>query len=314
MKIIVAYLLVVLIWSTTPVAIQFSQNGLDFFTAVSLRMWISALLSLPLVWLMRQRLVFSKQAILSYLGGSLGIYGAMMSVYWGAAHIPSGLISVIYGLSPMLSGALAYVVLRERELTPVRSFALVMALAGLALVVSARISVDGLAWRGIVGSVVSVLCFAGSAVWVKQVGAGIHPMVQTSGTLWVSGILYLLTVPFFGVHIPQEKDVVSFAALGYLITCGSLLAFVLYFYILRQLPTSRVTLITLVAPALAIFWGYLLRDERLQWESFAGAGILLASLAVYQWHRSPDRWLRTLVAGRYPSVTKSVQKSERQSS
>ena len=59
MKIIVAYLLVVLIWSTTPVAIQFSQNGLDFFTAVSLRMWVSALLSLPLVWLMRQRLVFN---------------------------------------------------------------------------------------------------------------------------------------------------------------------------------------------------------------------------------------------------------------
>ncbi len=91
MKIIVAYLLVVLIWSTTPVAIQFSQNGLDFFTAVSLRMWVSALLSLPLVWLMRQRLVFNKQALQSYLGGSLGIYGAMMSVYWGGCTYSIGI-------------------------------------------------------------------------------------------------------------------------------------------------------------------------------------------------------------------------------
>ncbi|TNC85552.1 MAG: EamA family transporter [Thalassolituus sp.] len=314
MKIIVAYLMVVLIWSTTPVAIQLSQHNLDFFTAVSLRMWISALLSLPLVWLMRQRMSFSAQAIQSYLGGSLGIYGAMMSVYWGAAHIPSGLISVIYGLSPMLSGALAYLVLRERELTPVRLLALLVALSGLALVVSARMSIDGLAWKGIVGSVVSVLCFAGSAVWVKQVGAGIHPMVQTSGTLWVSSLLYLLTLPVFGLNIPAERDLVSFAALGYLIVFGSLLAFVLYFYILRHLPTSRVTLITLIAPVLAIFWGYTLRDERLQWQSFAGAALLLLSLAVYQWHQAPDRWLRNFVSHRFSAVTKSVQKSKRQSS
>jgi len=311
MKLIVAYLLVVLIWSTTPIAIQFSQNELDFFTAVSLRMWISAVLSLPLVWLMRQRLQFNSRALQSYLGGSLGIYGAMMSVYWGAPHIPSGLISVIYGVAPMLSGALAYVVLRERELTPVRTFALLVALAGLSLVVSARISVDGLAWRGIAGSILSVVCFAGSAVWVKQVGAGIHPMVQTSGTLWVSSLLYLLTLPFFGIHLPAEPDLISFAALGYLVICGSLIAFVLYFYILKHLPTSRVTLITLIAPVLAIFWGFMLRNERLQWQSFAGAGLLLSSLALYQWHRSPDRWLRNVSQLRYRVVTKSVQKSER---
>ncbi|AHK16684.1 MAG: EamA/RhaT family transporter [Thalassobium sp.] len=294
MLIIVAYLFVIFIWSTTPVAIQFSLGGLDFFTAVSLRMWLSALLSLPLLLILGQRLVLTRPALMSYVAGSLGVYGAMMSVYWGAAYIPSGLISVLYGLSPMLSGALAYWWLGERELTPARIIALLIALCGLALVVSARMMLDAESWRGILGTVVSVLCFAASAVWVKAANAGLHPMVQTSGTLWVSSLAYALSLPWFGVHIPDAWPFSSMLGLGYLVVFGSLLGFMLYFLVLKHLPTSRVTLITLIAPVLAVLWGYLLRDERLQWSSAGGAALLLSGLALYQWHQSMDRCLRWL--------------------
>ncbi|WP_430461545.1 DMT family transporter [Thalassolituus sp. LLYu03] len=291
MPVAVAYLGVVFIWSTTPIAIQFSLQGLDFFTAVSLRMWISAALSLPLLFIMRQPLALNRQALQSYLAGSLGIYGAMMAVYWGSPFIPSGLISVLYGLSPMLSGALAWFWLGERELTRGRILALLLALAGLTLVVVGRLSLDAGSWRGILGTLVSVLCFAGSAVWVKQVNAGLHPMVQTSGTLWVSSLAYLLTVPFFGVHIPQDWSTVSQAGLVYLVLFGSLLGFLLYFHVLKLLPASRVTLITLMAPVLAVFWGYWLKDERLATSSIFGAVLLLAGLSLYQWHQWPDRLL-----------------------
>ena len=144
MIMILAYLTVILIWSGTPLAIQLSQQGLDFYTALVLRMWLAALLSLPVLWLLRQPLALHKAALTSYLAGSVGVYGAMLSVYWGSLFIPSGLISVMYGLSPMLSGAIAYFWLKERELTPVRLMALLLALAGLALVVSARTAIDGL--------------------------------------------------------------------------------------------------------------------------------------------------------------------------
>jgi drug/metabolite transporter (DMT)-like permease len=82
--------------------------------------------------------------------------------------------------------------------------------------------------------------------------------------------------------------------LGYLVIFGSLLGFMLYFLVLKHLPTSRVTLITLIAPVLAVLWGYWLRDERLQWSSAGGAALLLSGLALYQWHQSLDRLLRWL--------------------
>jgi drug/metabolite transporter (DMT)-like permease len=292
--IVIAYLLVILIWSTTPLALQASQDGINFFTAALLRMVASAILTLPILLLLRQPLRLQRSALISYLAGSVGIYGAMMAVYWAAPFIPSGLISVLYGLSPMLSGAIAWFWLGERELTPVRVVALVLALLGLGLVVLARLQLDGLAWRGILGTLVSVVCFAVSAVWVKQADAGLHPMVQTSGSLWVSLVFYGLSLPFFEFQLPQQWVFRSAFAISYLVIFGSLLGFMLYFLVLKHLSAARVTLITLVAPVLAVLWGYWLNGETLQWATVQGVALLLGALALYQWHQTADRLLLVL--------------------
>lgn len=320
MKLISAYVLVVIIWSTTPVAIQFSQTDMHFFSAVSLRMWLSAVLSLPLLWVFRQRLVMTREALMSYVAGSVAIYAAMMTVYWGALFIPSGLISVMYGLSPMLTGLLGVWWLKERELSSLRVVALGLAFAGLVLVVSGRLtSAEGLALgefavRGVIGTLLSVLCFALSAVWVKKINAPVHPVVQTSGTLWVSSFFFVLTVPVLGWEIPAIWDAVALSALGYLVVCGSLLAFVLYFYILQHLPTARVALITLIAPVLALIWGYLLRDERLQMTTLGGVLLLLLGLLIYQWHTRLVQWHGRIARWFLARVTKSKQKRVRSSS
>jgi drug/metabolite transporter (DMT)-like permease len=158
----------------------------------------------------------------------------------------------MYGLSPMLSGTLGYIWLKERELTSARVIALVLGLVGLYVVIMGQLTLGGKAWQGILGTLLSVVCFATSAVAVKQVDAGLHPLVQTSGTLWLSSLGFIASMPIFGIHIPEQVSAASWIALGYLISCGSLLGFVLYFYILKYLPTARVALITLIAPVLAI--------------------------------------------------------------
>jgi len=292
MPVLIAYIAVILIWSTTPLAIQLSQQDLPFYTALSLRMWGSAILSMPLLMILRQSLIFTPQALKSYAAGAIGVYGAMICVYWGAAYVPSGMISVMYGLSPMLSGILAFLWLKERELTPARVIALILGVMGLYTVIMGQLTLGGEAWRGILGTLLSVFCFSLSAVAVKHINAGLHPLVQTSGTLWVSSIGFLLTVPVFGIQIPAEVAIASWIGLGYLISCGSLLGFILYFYILKHLPTARVALITLIAPVLAMLWGNLLKEEVLTFTSFLGCLVLLFALALYQWHRGLDKLLK----------------------
>jgi drug/metabolite transporter (DMT)-like permease len=172
--------------------------------------------------------------------------------------------------------------------------ALVLGVVGLYVVIMGQLTLGGEAWRGILGTLLSVLCFAMSAVAVKQVNAGLHPLVQTSGTLWLSSLGFIASIPIFGIHIPEQVSVTSWMGLGYLVSCGSLLGFVLYFYILKYLPTARVALITLIAPVLAMLWGNLLKGEVMTITSLLGCFALLLALALYQWHQRLDQGLKSV--------------------
>lgn len=289
-----AFFSVVLIWSTTPLAIQASQDSVGFLMALTVRVAISAALSVIVLRLLRLSLPVTRSALVSYLAGSVGVYGAMLCVYWGAAYLPSGLISVLYGLSPMLSGAMAYIWLGERELTPARILALLVAVTGLGFVVAGRMMLDDMAWRGIVGTLVSVVLFSSSAVWTKECRVTLHPLQQTAGTLWLSLLFFLVTVAVTGTEWPQHWSHTSVIGVGYLAVLGSLVGFVLYFYVLNHLSAARVTMITLLAPVLAVVWGYLFLNEMLLETTLQGAVLLLSGLALYLWPRWLDQFLSRL--------------------
>jgi drug/metabolite transporter (DMT)-like permease len=86
MSLLTAYLTVILIWSTTPLAIKWSTQGTGFAFAI-MTLW-------------RVGMPMHRRARMSYLVGGLGVFGAMTLTYWGSQYIHSGLISVLFGLSP----------------------------------------------------------------------------------------------------------------------------------------------------------------------------------------------------------------------
>src|SRR5690606_31058383 len=103
MQTLLAYLGVVLIWGTTPLAIQWSAEGVGAVFALSVRIAISLVLSYAWMRLRGLRLAFPPAALKIYFATVLGAFGAMMCVYWSSAFIPSGLISVMFGLAPIIA-------------------------------------------------------------------------------------------------------------------------------------------------------------------------------------------------------------------
>ena len=129
-----AYLIVVLIWSTTPLAIKWSGEGAGFLFGVTLRMVIGVILVMSMMRIMGLTMPWHRRARKIYLASGLGIYTAMLSVYWAAQFIPSGWISVLYGLTPIATGILARLWLDEKGLTPARLISMLTALLGLAVI------------------------------------------------------------------------------------------------------------------------------------------------------------------------------------
>ncbi len=306
----IAYLTVIVVWSTTPLAVVWSSESVSPVMAAMLRMAIAAVLGSLLLRLWRIPLPWTGPALKSYGCAVLGIYGAMLMTYLAARYVPSGLISLIFGLTPMISGLMGRLWLQERGFTAIRWLALLLALSGLARVMADELIVDEQTLAGIGLLLIAVLLFSASGVLIKGIGVHLHPLAQTVGSLWLSVPLYLLTwFVMEGQLVPPDPGSRSFWAILYLALFGSLLGFVSYFYILQKLSPTTVALVTLVTPVIALSLGNLLNQEPLTLSLLQGALLICLGLAFYHW--GPGLRRQLLPTGRRTGQSTALSEAER---
>ena len=282
MSVPAAYIGVVLIWSTTPLAIKWSGEGVGYLFGVTGRMVIGVMLALLVLQLAGLRLRWNRQARKTYLVAGLSIYVAMTAVYWSAQYIPSGWISVVFGLSPIVTGLFARLWLNEQGLTPPRMLALLIALAGLVVIFDVGIQAGTQAVLGLIGMLVSVLCHSASAVWIKRLDAKLHGLTVTAGGLIVAVPLFLLSWFLQGQSWPAVVDSRTLGSILYLGIIGSVLGFALYFYLLRHVETTRVALITLITPAIALLAGQWLNGEVVDASVWIGTAMIMLGLMGFE--------------------------------
>ncbi|HTF84863.1 MAG TPA: DMT family transporter, partial [Cellvibrio sp.] len=181
MAVFLAYVLVVLIWATTPLAIQWSSDSISFIAAALARMMIAVAFALPIVFALRRQL-FPPGAWKVYLAGSIGIFPNMPVVYWAAQFIPSGLVAVIFAMSPFVTGVLSLLILRENPFTLRRLMALVVALSGLLVIFYGQLRIDRDGIYGIGGILLSCLLFSFSSVWMKRLNENTEAFAQMTGS------------------------------------------------------------------------------------------------------------------------------------
>ena len=284
MSIPVAYLGIILIWSTTPLAIQWSTQGIGFAFAVFARMLIGVIVAALLVVFWRIGLPLHQRARRAYLVGGLGLFGAMVLTYWGARYIHSGLVSVLFGLSPLMAGMLAALCLGERSLTPIKVAGMLLGALGLATIFIHGDSLGGEhALAGLLALLGAVLIYSGSLVWLKSIADDSPPLATTVGTLSVSlplfGLVWLVTDGSLPAMVPPRSG----AAIVYLGIFGSVIGFALYYYVIKHLEASKVALITLVTPVIALLLGNLLNGETISLRLWLGTALILFGLTVHQW-------------------------------
>ncbi|MGB1111193.1 MAG: DMT family transporter, partial [Gammaproteobacteria bacterium] len=276
-----AYLGVILIWSTTPLAINWSSIGAGPLFGVASRMLLGALLALAVIQLRRIPLPLHREALKTYLAGGIPMFGAMSTVYLASQYIPSGWISVIFGLTPVITGLMASLWLGERAFTPAKSLGMALAFAGLVVMFkSGMILSDDAIW-GVLGVLLSSSIHSGSAVLIKRVNAGLSGLAVTVGSLWVALPLFLGSWALFGQPMPESLPARSLLGIVYLGIVGSVLGFSLYYHVLRHMEASKVALITLITPAGGLLIGNVLNAEPISGEVAFGTGLIILGLAIY---------------------------------
>ncbi len=292
MRITAAYITLILLWSTTPLAIKWSGEGPGFIFAVSARMTIGAVCMLILLPFMRQGLPLHSKALQTYGAVALQIYGAMMTVYWAAQFIPSGWISVIFGLTPFITAIIAAIWLGERSLTPGKIFSYCLGVGGLAVMFMSAIQFGHESVQGIIRVLAASFLQSFSAVWVKSINAKIKAVSQVTGGLLLSLPAYLLTWYYFDQgQWPTAISATNLAAILYLGLIATTIGFALYYYVLTQLSATRVALVTLVSPVLALLLGHFVNHEPLTLKIAFGTALILTALLLHSFfdRRKPQK-------------------------
>ncbi|WP_111655781.1 DMT family transporter [Isoalcanivorax indicus] len=281
MSTVLAYITVVLVWATTPLAINWSAEAGAPIGSVWLRMLLATLVGMLLLRALGGRMVWHRQALRSYAAAVPGVFGAMGLSYAASLHVPSGLISVMFGLAPLISGLMMQALPGGVRLRAGHWVGCLLGLAGLALIFRDALVPGSTALRGVLMLLGAVICFCGSGLAVQRVAAGLPPLTQTLGALSLSLPCYAVLWLASGEPLTVPLSTRGLFAVAYLALFGSLLGFLCYFLILSRLSAATVALVTLITPVLALSLGMFLNNEQPGVGVLAGGGLIVVALGAY---------------------------------
>ena len=283
MSVPAAYLGIILIWSTTPLTIQWSTQGTSFAYAVLARMVIGLATAILLLLVGRTGFPVHARALRSYIVGGLGLFSSMALTYWSARYVHSGLISVMFGLSPLMASVMATFLLGEKAITPWKIVGMLLGVCGLGVIFLDGTRLGGTHFEaGLTVLLFAVFFYAACLIWLKRIGDDSPPLATTVGSLGVATPCFALLWLATSGEIPGTVPWRSGMAIVYLGVFGSAVAFTMYYYVIKHLRATRIALITLITPVLALLLGNLLNGERITPSLGFGTALILFGLAINQ--------------------------------
>jgi len=202
-------------------------------------------------------------------------------LFFGQTAIGAGLASILNATTPVFTVIVASLLVRQEALRAHRVAGVVLGVAGVAVMLSSSLS--GLAtdpvWAQLccLGAAVSYACAATFARRFKDVPA----QVAATGQLMGSSLVMLPVALYAGADwSPVAPSLTVWANVGALGVLATALAYLIYFRLLSEAGATNASLVTLIVPASALFFGWLILGESLGPLQLGGFTILLVGLVV----------------------------------
>lgn len=282
MSLPLAYIAIIVIWSTTPLAVKWSAMDAGFIFAILSRMTIAAVLCQVIILLLRSTWAWHKRALAMYLLGGFNIFFSMLLIYWASLTIDSGLVALLFGLMPLVTGIFAAALLKEDALTAQKLLGIGIAFAGLVIIFYSNTNQSSDHMLAIFATLIAVIWHSFGTVLFKRYASDLPVLSLTTGCLWVSVIF--LSVFWFAsnAQLPQSVSAIAWGTILYLSVIASVVGFTVYFYILQKVEASKVALIPLITPVAALILGQYLNGEQPDARVWTGALLIIGGLSFYQ--------------------------------
>jgi len=89
----------------------------------------------------------------------------------------------------------------------------------------------------------------------------------------------------------------AMVALFYLAIVGSVLAFLLYYWLVQHMDVTKTMLVALVTPVVAVLLGMIVLNEKLNWRTFAGGALIISGIGMIVLRRAKRSSATIIAAG-----------------
>jgi drug/metabolite transporter (DMT)-like permease len=271
------------IWGSTWLAIKLGLRDLPPLTFAGIRFLIAAIVLFGIIVLHRETLPRSRREwlLLAYTG-FLTITLNYALVFWGEQHISSGLAALLSATVPLFGLPLAHRYLATEPMTLWKVSGVLLGVVGVAIIFSGELGIGGpIALWASMGIIVAALASAHAGVLVKAGATHIEPSVL-AGVQMAGGCLPLLLggMALEGSPLRFHWTPLALACLAYLAIVGSVIAFLMYYWLIRHTDVTRVLMIPLVTPLIAVLIGVLFGGESIGWHTAFGGFAIISGTAL----------------------------------
>ena len=278
---IALYALLCFVWGSTWLAIKVGYGGLGPFNVAGLRFLVAGALlagivpALGVSW-PRGR---SQWSLVAMVGLTLfaADYGL---IYWGEQYLESGLTAILFATLPLLTIGCAHVYLDAEPLTWRKLTGTLLAFLGVVALFGDRLRLDRSKAVPMLAIIASGFFAAVASVASKRHGGGLHAAALNAPAMLVGGVALAVASVVTGDGFRLPQDLQTWSAVAYLAVAGSVLAFLVYFSLLRTWSVTSLSFISVFTPAIALVLGFVFLDERPTPWTAVGAALILVGVAL----------------------------------
>lgn len=284
-QILLAFAIIYLVWGSTYLAIRVGVREVPPFLFAAVRFLIAGLALCGWTIARGERSPTARQWLSAFLLAFLIFVLDYGLLFWAEQRVASGVAAVLMATIPAFMALSEILILRTQKLTGRLAMALLIGLAGVAVLVSRSLNLGGepIERGGAIALLIAAVSWSIASALTRKLP---HPQskVMSSGAQMFAGGVWLALAAgvlgeFRGFH-PASVSREAWLALVYLIVAGSIIAFTAYVWLIHHESPTKVGTYAYVNPVVAVIIGYFLGGEALGPRTIVGTVCVLLSVVV----------------------------------
>jgi drug/metabolite transporter (DMT)-like permease len=274
-----ALMLLGAVWGASFLFIKIAVAELAPETLVAVRLGVAALLLVGILYARGLRLPARLRTWGDFLfTGVVGLVLPFLLITWGTQHIASGMTAILNAATPLFSAPLAYIWTREERLDGLKLLGLAIGFVGVVVAVGVtHLSLSSADTQAQLAVLLASLCYAITGIYGRRAFRGMSPVVPAAGQM-LAGALVVTPIALALAGIPAIPSALALGALLALAVVCTVVAYILFYWLLERLGATRTSMVTYLLPPFALLYGALFLREAVTAGALLGLGLVIGGI------------------------------------